>query len=277
MGRKKLDGHRTFGISGAVRFVLVTLAATFVLVLVVVARSRAERFLSTDSRFVLRPPEYGSEISPDITVSGTQVVSPERIQAVFRPDNGRSIYLVPLQNRQNQLLRINWVRSASVARVWPNSLRVSIQERVPVAFVEVPPKAAGQPSRSALIDEDGEILNLPESGLYELPLLTGTHPEQAKSVRRSHVAQMLRVLEELGDLAGRVSEIDVSDPVSMWVICQADGDWFRINLGDRNFRERLKGFLDHLPEVRKYSPGARQFDLSVDGQFLAPGGGEHGR
>ena len=48
---------------------------------------------------------------------------------------GRSVYLIPLDERRATLRTVDWVKDASVARVWPNRVVVRVAERKPVAFV----------------------------------------------------------------------------------------------------------------------------------------------
>ncbi len=45
---------------------------------------------------------------------------------------------VPIHKRRQQLLAIDWVEEASVSKIWPNTLKVQVHERAPVAFVHLP-------------------------------------------------------------------------------------------------------------------------------------------
>ena len=40
---------------------------------------------------------------------------------------------LPLRQRREELLRLQWVKDATVTRIWPNRLRIQVVEREPVA------------------------------------------------------------------------------------------------------------------------------------------------
>jgi hypothetical protein len=56
----------------------------------------------------------------------------------FAEDSGKSVFDIPLAERRRHLLAVDWVREASVMRVWPDRIRIDIVERVPVAFASLP-------------------------------------------------------------------------------------------------------------------------------------------
>src|SRR5436305_521240 len=88
---------------------------------------RVERFLISDARFQLAPsPEYGVD-PPGMTIEGVTRASRKAIINIFANDYGRSVYLMPLEKRRDELLRLEWVREATVARFWPNQLFVRVE------------------------------------------------------------------------------------------------------------------------------------------------------
>jgi hypothetical protein len=86
---------------------------------------RTEQFLIRDPRFSLNGQE-GAPETPAIEIRGAAHASPRAIQAVFSDDSGRSVYLLPLEERRRALLGIDWVRDAAVSRLWPDRLEVRI-------------------------------------------------------------------------------------------------------------------------------------------------------
>lgn len=102
-------------------------------------------FVTHDARFRLNA----------VQVQGSKYVTAVEIEDKFTGDKERSVMTVPLQRRRMQVEQIPWVRSASVRRILPNSVVVTVSERVPVAFV------AGEDGVS-LIDEDGVVLDAPK-------------------------------------------------------------------------------------------------------------------
>ena len=97
-----------------------------------------DNFLVTDSRFFLPgPPEPGERIDT-FQIEGIRNVTDEQIIQVFGRDFGRSIFLCPIRERRLKLMGIDWVKEASIQRLWPNRLVISIKERTPAAFVQTP-------------------------------------------------------------------------------------------------------------------------------------------
>src|SRR6185312_2770936 len=92
---------------------------------------RTETFLIHDNRFQLAEAREFRGQSPSLVVEGIHYASPSQVRHVFAPDFGRSLYLVPLNARRKELLAIDWVEQATVSRVWPNTVKVRIEERRP--------------------------------------------------------------------------------------------------------------------------------------------------
>jgi cell division protein FtsQ len=227
-----------------------------------------ESFLISDPRFVLAPPPEYSNESPNIRVTGVRNASRRAVLQTFARDFGRSVYLTPIAERRRNLLAVDWVRDATVSRVWPDRVDVFIEERSPVAFVALP--GSGQGARLTLIDEDGVLLE-PQGPLrMRMPVLVGMRREQSESIRRHGVRRMLRLLEEAGPLASQISDIDVSNPENLSVTMKVDNRAVILTLGDHNFRQRLENFLEHYPEIRKHAPEATLFDLRLDDRITLP-------
>ena len=234
------------------------IVGSVVLVLVVglslYAFQMLEQFLIRDPRFAVAMPDGAPE--QVIRISGNSHASRRAIEAVFTQDFGRSLYLVPLEERLATLRAVDWVRDASVARVWPNRLVVNVTERTPVAFVTLPP------SRFALIDADGVILP-PAQDKFNLPLLRGVKSNSSLDDRRAAVQRMLRLSEDLGDSMKDIAEIDVSQPENLAVLQPHDGRVVKLMLGDRDYSQRYQTFLSHARDIDTRVPGAKVLDLRL--------------
>lgn len=221
-----------------------------------------ERFLIQDPRFALAgPPEFGAG-SPDLEIEGLHYASKARVLNVFAADFDRSVYLMPLGERRRQLLGIDWVRGASISRIWPNRVTVRMTERQPVAFVALATRAGL--AQTALIDTDGVILQTPPKSHFRLPVLTGLKSGDSQEVRQASVHRMERLLQDVGSLGERLSEINVSDRDNLKVTVQQDDRAVVLLLGDHNFARRLQNFLDHYAEIRKRLPNATKLDLRLE-------------
>lgn len=238
--------------------------------------NRVDQFLAGDPRFQLRETSEDGARNAGIQIEGARHASRSRILSAFAGDAGRSVYLVPLRDRRLQLLGIDWVREASVSRVWPNRLQVRIIERIPVAFVQLPDSGDPRQFRVALIDAEGVILDPPERAHFTLPVLTGIRREQNREMRARRVKSTMRLISEVGKLAKNISEIDVADPENLKVVQQIEGQAVILWLGNSNYLSRMQNFLNHYPEIRRRLAQATTFDLRLDDRITAMGGGTGG-
>ncbi|MGH9559079.1 MAG: cell division protein FtsQ/DivIB [Bryobacteraceae bacterium] len=216
---------------------------------------RIEQFMIRDDRFALNGPD-GSPDTPTLEIDGAVHASRNRVETVFASDAGRSVFLMPLKERRGTLRSIDWVKDASVARIWPNRVIVHVSERKPVAFVTL---AA---SRFGLIDEDGVILP-PVEDKFNLPVLAGVRASDPVTQRRECVHRMLRLTKDLGDIS-KISQIDVSDPDNLKITQPSDGHLVTLYLGDRDFALRYQNFMRNFPEIKKRLPDAATLDMRLE-------------
>jgi cell division protein FtsQ len=213
-----------------------------------------EQYLIRDSRFALNGPEGDRET---LEISGAVHATQRQIEAVFNQDSGRSVYLLPMGDRQLTLRSVDWVKDASIVRLWPNRVVVKVAERTPVAFISL------SSSRFGLIDEDGVILP-PATDRFKLPVLAGVLSSDPPTQRRDRVRRMLRLTKDLGDDASKISQIDVTDPDDLKVTQPFDGRMVTLLLGDHDFGLRYQNFLRNFPEIRRRLPGATTLDLRLE-------------
>jgi cell division protein FtsQ len=225
---------------------------------------QVEHWLINDRRFQLAGPTYHGEESPNLTLTGVRHASRTRILQSFSEDFNRSIYLFPLQKRRLNLLAVDWVRDATIERIWPNKARVHITERQPVAFVALGSGGAHSARRFAMIDEDGIFLQPAGSARFHLPVLTGVDAEEPRERRMARVGRMQRVLAELRPVANRISEIDVADLDDVRITMQVEDRALVLLLGHDKFGRKVRNFQEHYPEIRKRLPFAATLDLRID-------------
>ena len=80
--------------------------------------------------------------------------------------------------------------------------------------------------------------------------------------RAALAARLLAELEPRPDLAGRVSQIDVSDVRDAVVLLKDDTAFLR--LGDEQFTDRLQSYIDLAPALRERVDGIDTVDLRFD-------------
>jgi len=166
------------------------------------------------------------------------------------------------------LLAVDWVEDASIARIWPNQVAVRIQERKPVAFVNIP-VPHGRGARVLLIDADGVLLEPPAQSHFTFPVLAGITEDQTEIERRQRVHTMLRLLDDLGALGKDISEVNATAPENLIIVTRVEGRALELVMGNQNFAARMQNFLDHYPEIQRHSANVRAFDLRLDDRITA--------
>ena len=272
MAKKKADqaeSPEARAAKAAVRYVLRALPVALLLVGAVLVLHQVEAFLVDSPRFQLGSADSYGEPNPNVAVFGIQHASEERVMSVFAEDAGRSVYLLPIAERRRRLLAVDWVRDASLVRLWPDRLEVRLTEREPVAFVQLDGGAAGRGGRIKLIDDDGVILEPPPRVRYDLPVLAGISEDQPEPMRALRVKRMREFLDEIGPHAEQISEIDASDPKNLRVMLAVEGRAVTLIVGGTNYLSRLLNFLAHYAEIQRRLPAASTFDLRLDDRITA--------
>ena len=263
MGRKQAAETEPRQPRGSVwRWWLLCLAVCLFAVTGMFAFRRVERFLMRDARFTFHGPRDPGEESRNLRIEGAEHASRADVMNIFSSDFGRSLYEVPVAERRRRLLAVNWVKQAAVLRVWPNQIRVRIQERTPVAFVQV--EGEDGSSRSAIIDAEGVVVEQQNAKEYKLPVLTGIRESHNEDDRARRVRRMMKLVEEMGGAMDMISEVDAADAENLKVTQQIDGHAVVLILGTHGFRGRLYNFEENYPEIHKRMPEAKTFDLRLE-------------
>ncbi|MBV8707468.1 MAG: FtsQ-type POTRA domain-containing protein [Acidobacteriaceae bacterium] len=259
------------------RFVLWLIVGVLLMIIILFAWRNTEEFLIKDSRFRITEADDLAGQSSNLVVEGIHYASASQIRHIFAEDFGRSLYLVPIGKRRQRLLDIDWIGDVSVARIWPNTLKVQVQERTPVAFVHLPPNAKDGMSSFALIDREGFILRPRMAAKFTLPVITGIRESEPPEDRRARVHRVLAMLKELGPLGKDVSEINAADPNNLVVAEHVEDTVVNLMLGEENYSERLQNFIANYSEIRAKRPDVKTLDLRVDGIITAVGDERHGK
>lgn len=245
--------------------VYLTYGAFGLLLLIVLAVGAGEldRELSRHPRFALELPLYPGGDSGNIEIQGLRHASRRDLMLLFEPDFGRSVYHVPLAERRQQMLRLEWIREASLQRIWPNRLRIRVVESEPVAFVHF----ESRPSQ--LIDASGKLMSVPLNSRFRLPVMIGLRAQDTAEVRASQVRRMLKFLKEVGPLSATISEIDASNPRDIRVVRAVGNLAITFSLGETNFKTRLEYFDRNYAQVAENEPSSTAFILSIDGKITS--------
>lgn len=219
-------------------------------------------YLDRDARFRIA----GTE---NIQASGLTEVSRTQMLPIFGEDIGRNIFFVPLAERRRQLEQLPWVQRATVMRLLPDQIRVSIVERQPVAFTR-------QGNQIGLVDANGVLLSMSPAAMarhhYSFPVLTGIDPGDPAAARSARMALYLRLMTEL-DSTGQhysrqISEIDLTDPEDARVLMPEQGTDILAHFGEGHFLERYQRYQAHIAEWRQLYPHLAAVDLRYDQQVV---------
>lgn len=160
-----------------------------------------------------------------------QHVSHKELEKILEKYLSNSFFSLPVRALQNELNEMSWIDTATVERVWPDTLKIRLVEKKPIAIWD-----------NALMDEEGRLFNegaVPEG--FNLPHLKGPASQQA---------EVLQVYEKLSKILSIYSlnakGLHLSDNQS-WVLILRDG--IKIYLGKKDLEERLLRFCKAYPAV----------------------------
>ena len=222
----------------------------------------ARSYLLHDERFVI-PSSSSIELEGNVHVTRAQLLG------IFGEDVERNIFTVSLEQRRAELERLPWVAHATVMRLLPNRMRVSIVERTPVAFVR-------QGSHIGLVDANGVLLDMPvDSGKnehYSFPVVTGISANDPQSTRAARMKIFGRFTSEL-DASGEkiseeLSEVDLSNPEDVQALIPDRSTEILVHFGEDSFLDRYRRFKEHLPEWRTLYPKLSSVDMRYERQVV---------
>jgi cell division protein FtsQ len=256
----------------ALKWIVCLLPVTLLLVAATLAFQQVESFLIGDARFRVGAAENYEDASRDIQVHGLVYASEDAVRRVFAEDSGKSLYLFPAEERRRRLLAVDWVKNATVARIWPNRVAVHVRERSPAAFVH---QGSGR-GRVLLIDEDGVLLDPPPRSDFQLPVLRGITEKQSEEKRAVRVRRAMELIAVAGPIGKEISEINVRDANNLEVSLSVAGNPVLLIVGHENYRSRMENFLAHYADIQRRLPGATAFDLRLDDRITAVDGVKKG-
>ena len=226
--------------------------------------------------FLEHDPRFRIAGTSNIQAAGLAQVSRAEMLPVFGEDVGRNIFFVPLAERRKQLEQIPWIEHATVMRLLPDQIRISVVERKPIAFVR-------NGSQVALIDSNGVVLTEPPAMMaqhhYSFPVVAGIESRDPLATRRAKMDVYQHLVGELDGggrhLSDQLSEIDLSDPEDARVLMPEQGTDILAHFGEDHFLERYQRYKSHIGEWRQQYPKLAEVDLRYDQQVVLQMAGTH--
>jgi cell division protein FtsQ len=197
----------------------------------------------------------------EIVVSGNQHVSAQEIGRASGFAQGENLLTAPVGRAVQRLNALPWVASASIHRILPHTLGITIKERTPVAVV----KTSDKPPAYLLLASGGVIVQTASGPRSALPTLSGVTLSGQQPGARIVDPRVVETLAALAStqLDGKIlQQIDFSDPAD--VTLHGEGDLV-IQLGPLN---GISGRIDDLGalldtiDLAKY----RSIDMRIGGE-----------
>lgn len=219
--------------------------------------------------YLLHNPHFVIATSSDIEITGNEHLKRAEILGIFGADLERNIFKVPLTERRADLERLPWVAHATVMRLLPDKLLISITERIPVAFVR-------QSTQIGLVDASGVLLDMPAEDAgdpqYSFPVLTGlsaSDPLSTRAARMDIYLKFMRDLDSTGEhFSKSLSEVDVSNPEDVKAVINSSGLDVLVHFGEEDFLSRYKTFEQHVPEWKQQYPKLAAVDMRYQNQMV---------
>lgn len=160
-----------------------------------------------------------------------QHITRKQLESILANYIQTSFFLLPVRRLQDDLLAIDWSDHVYIARIWPDTLQITLVEKIPVAIWN-----------NALMTEEGELFNIgkPLTELF-LPRLSGPQTQQRD------VLQIYQKLSKLLSIHGlHAASLQLRDNQA-WELSLTNG--IQLHLGKRDLENRLLRFCKAYPAV----------------------------
>ena len=214
-------------------------------VLVVSFASVARHFATSDEMAVR-----------EIVVTGTSRTTPDAVRGVLREYLGRNVVELALDEVAAAATRDPWVKAASVKRILPGTLRVTVSERTPGALALVG-------GLVYVVDDGGFVMGPAGPDLpYDLPLLVGLDARKGKDreAALAHGVDLLMRLHAAFPAWTRgISEVDLTRNDRI-VVSRLEGGP-QILLDPERIDRNLGAYLALQPTIARKVGDTRRVDL----------------
>jgi cell division protein FtsQ len=159
-----------------------------------------------------------------------QYLSKEEIKVALQPQVTRDFFDVDMQSIQSVVASLPWVKTATVARIWPDTIDIKVHEK----------KAYVRWGKKSLITERGEIFTPAHiEPFQDLPIIEGPIKQQKKVLE-----VMKGIKTALADQSMELAEFTISERWT-WKIKLKNG--LQIVMGRNDPLKKLQRFLKTVP------------------------------
>lgn len=200
-----------------------------------------------------------------VDVSGGERVKAEDLISASGIRPGQNILSFSAGNAEVSLRMNPWVRTARVTRRLPDTVKIDVVERVPIALVKL--------DGLFVMDSEGVIFKrLSNADAVDLPIVTGFSAEvmresQAGGGLESGLIDLLGALSRRSGFNSRqVSEIRIDPVYGFFIYTLSEG--IRIGMGKGNFEEKLSAFEKIAHSRGGVLTGMEAVDLTKDNEAI---------
>ena len=160
-----------------------------------------------------------------------QHITHKQLELVLSDYLNESFFSLPARRLKKDLLALDWTDHVDIDRIWPDTLKITLVEKSPVAIWN-----------NALMTSDGTLFNVgKEQTDTTLPRLSG--PEQ----QQLDVLQIYQKLSKLLSIYGlHAASLQLRDNQA-WELFLTNG--IQLRLGKRDLEKRLQRFCRAYPVV----------------------------
>jgi cell division protein FtsQ len=198
-----------------------------------------------------------------MVVRGHERLSTGEVLSLVEGLRGQNILAIKLDAWQTKLLASPWVEGATIRRVLPSTVEITVRERRPMGIGRLN-------TTMYLIDRSGVIIDEygPAYADIDLPIIDGlaASPHDGgplvDEARAEFAGRVITALAARPDIAKRVSQLDVGNLHDAVVIL--DGDPALLRLGESDFVARLQQYIDLSPALHERLAAIDYVDLRFD-------------
>jgi cell division protein FtsQ len=206
----------------------------------------------------------------EVVVEGNRIIPAKDILTLAKVPANSLLFDLDLYEIEQRVVKNEFVKSAAVHRDIPNRVRITVEERVPVA-------AMTMNDRLYYLDAEGNVLPPARSQfIFDLPVLTGSLPaaefvagKPTKNREALEALYILSVAKEVDeDLYGNISEIRLASGTDCMMYTSDAG--IPVIIGRDNIGAKLVKFDAFWRSIvaRQGADALQYIDLRFDDQVV---------
>lgn len=184
-----------------------------------------------------------------IKVIGNKLIPTEKILYLANCQ-GKSLLSIHTAKISHYLSQLPLVKTASVKRVWKDTVKIKITERQPIAWAYIR-------DRWWIVEKNGECTPSLNFESLDLPIITGLSSPDDVAVKTA--ISLLNLWEQKNPSDQKVSEVHVDKNLGLSIFTL---EGHQILLGDTNFDEKLRNLQKVLAYFQRTKKTIKFIDLT---------------